>query len=310
MITLFNRELPKTIKPNEAVRVQVAPFGEYAQTAEDGTQIVQKCDEAAFREIVKRWEDSGKPDILVDYDHRSETGGSTEAAAWATNLAVEDGGLFADFVVTDAGADALSSVRYRYLSPCWTVDMDTGRPNELLSVGLTNRPNLPVARLLNSSAASAEAQHTPETKTEINEGTPSMDKLRELLGLAAEATEDDIYAAVDALRAERDKLKAERAEREAAELEAEANACVKERAGDIDDKDAVVNAFKAAPEVARVIFANLKKRTSTAPVETPAPRVVNSAEAQTPKTLNSLADCKTPEERIAWAIAADAASRA
>ena len=51
---------------------------------------VQHCTRAAFEAMVANWKAAGSPEILVDVDHNSATGRSTEAAAWAKNLRVED----------------------------------------------------------------------------------------------------------------------------------------------------------------------------------------------------------------------------
>lgn len=157
-----NRALPKEVKADQTIRVQVSPYGEFEQTADDGKRIVQKCDEDAFNQIVANWEADGSPDVLVDFDHTSENGGSTEAAAWLTNFAVEDDGLMADMRMTDKGADALSRSRYRYPSPCWFVGENDGRPYKILSVGLTNKPNLPAMKLLNAQAENVEDAHGHE----------------------------------------------------------------------------------------------------------------------------------------------------
>ena len=64
------------------VRVQLSPFGEF--TLRDGGKrngTVQRCSRAAFEAMVANWKATGERDILVDVDHASATGGSTEAAA-------------------------------------------------------------------------------------------------------------------------------------------------------------------------------------------------------------------------------------
>ena len=71
--------------------VQLSPFGEFV--LHDGGKMngcVQHCTREAFEAMVANWKAAGSPDILVDVDHASATGGSTEAAAWAKNLRVED----------------------------------------------------------------------------------------------------------------------------------------------------------------------------------------------------------------------------
>jgi hypothetical protein len=320
--TFKNSLLPKSVKAGEEIDVLVSPLGTFPH--ENGDQL---CTREAFDALVAKWEADGKPEILVDFDHASEMGGATEAAAWATNLASDEDGLHATFRMTDKGAEALTATRYRYLSPAWYVD-EEGHPTELSTIALTNRPNLPVPRLLNrkpesslSSVAKpdgeagdpstapqvADAESTPEEGI-IEKEKINMDKLREMLGLAAEATDEEVLAAVDALRAERDQLRSEKEQMEAAAkeaaLDAEAEEFVEEKKELIEDRDACKNAYKRDPEGTRALFNALAARKPAPPAEPgakPAP-VVDVNAAKTPEDTDTLANCKSGAERLAWAI--------
>ena len=97
------------------VRVQLSPFGEF--TLRDGGKrngTMQHCTRAAFEAMVANWRAQGAPDVLVDVDHASATGGSTEAAAWAKNLRVEDDGLCADFELTLVNDYEYTGTSYSY----------------------------------------------------------------------------------------------------------------------------------------------------------------------------------------------------
>lgn len=313
-----NSIMPKSVRGGEEIEVLVSPLGTFPHP--DGEQI---CTREAFDALVEKWRADGEPEILVDFDHASETGGATEAAAWATKLSSDDEGLHAVFRMTDKGAEALTATRYRYLSPAWYVD--EGHPTELSTIALTNRPNLPVPRLLNRKPAdAAPAQNAegdahlpdpasagegnpPEEGNTTTTKNPDMDKLREILGLAAEATDEEVYAAVEALRSERDALKAEKAEAEAAaeaaRLDAEADKFVDEQGDKIADRDACKNAFKRDPEGTRALFNAIRIPTPPKPAEPdgkPA-RVVDVNSAQKPADADLLANCKSGAERIAWA---------
>ena len=317
-----NSILPKSVKGGEEIDVLVSPLGTFPHP--DGEQL---CTREAFDALVAKWEEDGKPEILVDFDHASETGGPTEAAAWATNLTSDEDGLHATFRMTDKGAEALSATRYRYLSPAWYVD-EEGHPTELSTIALTNRPNLPVPRLLNrkpdadpAPAQNAEAgdAHLPDPAGAGEDNPPpeegnttepqknDMDKLREMLGLAAEATDEEVLAAVDALRAERDQLRSEKEQMEAAAkeaaLDAEADKFVEEQGDKIADKEACKNAYKQNPEATRALFNALRVPAKPAePVDGKPARVVNVNAAQNPADTDLLANCKTGAERIAWAL--------
>ena len=324
--TFKNSILPRSVKGGEEIDVLVSPIGTFPHP--DGEQL---CTREAFDALVEKWREDGEPEILVDFDHASETGGATEAAAWATALRSDEDGLHATFRMTDKGAEALSATRYRYLSPAWYVD-DEGHPTELSTIALTNRPNLPVPRLLNrkpdaapvtaqnadggaaplSDPASAEPDSTPdEGQPETNEKI-QMDKLREMLGLAAEATDEEVLAAVDALRSERDALRSEKEQMEAAAkeaaLDAEAETFVAEQGDKVADKEACKNAYKRDPEGTRALF-NAIRIPAPAPVDGTPDRVVNVNAAKTPSDSDLLANCKNGKERTEWALrhAADSA---
>lgn len=323
-----NSLLPKSVKGGEEIEVLVSPLGTFPHP--DGEQL---CTREAFDALVAKWHEDGEPEILVDFDHASETGGPTEAAAWATNLTSDEDGLHATFRMTDKGAEALSATRYRYLSPAWYVD-EEGHPTELSTIALTNRPNLPVPRLLNrkpdaepAPAQNAEAgeAHLPDPAG-AGEGNPpeegnttepqknDMDKLREMLGLAAEATDEEVLAAVDALRAERDQLRSEKEQMEAAAkeaaLDAEADKFVAEQGDKIADRDACKNAYKRDPEGTRALFNAIRIPAKPAePANGKPARVVDVNAAQKPADADLLANCKNGAERMAWALkhASDAA---
>ena len=314
-----NSIMPKSVKGGEEIEVLVSPLGTFPHP--DGEQI---CTREAFDALVAKWEADGKPEILVDFDHASEMGGATEAAAWATKLSSDDEGLHAVFRMTDKGAEALTATRYRYLSPAWYVD-EEGHPTELSTIALTNRPNLPVPRLLNrkqteaAPATNAEGDaHLPDPAS-AGEGNPpeegnttntdnGMEQIKEMLGLAAEATDDEVRAAIEALRAERDQLKSEKDKMEAAAneaaLEKEADDFVNEQGEKIADKEACKNAYKRDPEGTRALFNAIKMPTppqKPADEQKPA-RVVDVNSAKAPDATDILANCKNGAERMAWAL--------
>lgn len=202
------KELPEKVNTGDTLQgVQLCPFGDWPN---GGT--VQKCDEAAFNKLVADWRATGGREVICDFEHRFQDPSltsDTSAAAWISNLSVnKERGLVGDLKFTDAGAAAVSSRRLRFLSPVWTLDAE-GRPDRLLSVALTNKPNIPVACVLNRSP-----QPVITTVEEPKE-TP-MDELKKLLGLAATASDADVVAAVKALK---DQVAALNKEKESAEAE-------------------------------------------------------------------------------------------
>ena len=235
------------------VRVQLSPFGEFA--LRDGGKrsgTVQHCSRAAFEAMVANWKAAGAPDVLVDVDHASATGGSTEAAAWAKNLRVEDDGLCADFELTPRGRELVEGKCYRFVSPGWTL-ADDGTPLALCSVALTNRPNLPVKPVVNADDAGGR---DPDDPNNGKKGNPEMDlkKIAAALGLPETATEDEVIAAIASMK----DAQAQAAE-EAANAKAEEFAANAVKAGKIAEsaKDAVKAAYRSNPEVAEAMLNSL-----------------------------------------------------
>ena len=86
------------------------------------------------------------------------------------------------------GAEAVSNRRLRFLSPVWPLDGE-GRPTHLKSVALTNTPRIPVAPVLNKAQPG-------DTNVEDTKENETMDKIKEALGLAPEASEEEVLAAI------------------------------------------------------------------------------------------------------------------
>jgi hypothetical protein len=86
----------------------------------------------------------------VDFDHFSlDTDKSSEAAGWITELESRDTGLWARVRWSDAGLAAVQGGRFRLMSPVFPPpsaceDLGGGkiRPHVLVSVALTNEPNI------------------------------------------------------------------------------------------------------------------------------------------------------------------------
>lgn len=259
--------LPEKITAGETLHdVQICPFGSFPNGKTE-----QLCDHDAFANVVT----NATREVLCDFEHRSEidkVDSDTSAAAWISNVRVDgERGLVGDFKFTDIGAEAVSQRRLRFLSPVWTLDKD-GRPERLLSVALTNKPNIPVACVLNRAQ--------PATINPVEVKDEQMDKLKELLGLASEATEEDILAAVTELK---DKLAACNKEKEEAEAEAFA-----EEHKTCCNKDTLKAAYLMNKEAAKAMAAGFVKPEAPAPQKIlnkdtpakPAVKLLNKADAR------------------------------
>lgn len=231
--------------------IQLAPPGNYPQLVDDDEaeggqrEVVQILDDEAMDALISNFKDK----VLVDADHSSEISTDTKAMAWVTKLFKDpDKGLMAEIEPTTIGADTINGKVYRFVSGAWTLDK-AGRPQELVSIGLTNKPNLPVAPMLNSAAAGDKPEKKPDAGTTdgaasagvtqnvaedegeaapvaTNEGADgagqpeaaavppeksnqpdnteglNMDKIKKMLGLPPEATDEEVFAAIEALEGE------------------------------------------------------------------------------------------------------------
>jgi len=85
-------------------------------------------------------------DILIDYEHASlqQTDNPVRAAGWFKKVEWHDGdGLYAtDVRWTPLARAMIEEGEYRYISPVFTFNKNTGEVTALDSVGLTNRPAL------------------------------------------------------------------------------------------------------------------------------------------------------------------------
>lgn len=244
--------------------VLLCPYGEWPNGEQ--TQI---CDSKAFVNLVANWDQAGKPEILLDFEHAStvdRVDSDTRAAAWISNLQVTDDGLVGDLKFTDIGAEAVSNRRLRFLSPVWEYDADI-RPTVLKSVGLTNRPNIPGKCILNKESVNPTKEN------------PHMDKIKEALGLAPETTDEEVAAKVAELKAANEALNKEKEEAEAARKDAEAETFAEEHK-ELANKADIKAMYLANKEQTVKLFAGMKKP------EAPKQQLLNKADCKEPVLKN------------------------
>lgn len=174
------------------VWARLMPAGVFS--GRDGRGPFTAGDRKALENIVAKTRAyMGGTDVVVDYDHQSMTlhgmatgaNGSAKAAGWIKQIEARDDGIYGQIEWTDKAAAYIKGREYRYLSPVFKAP--NGRVERLHNVALTNVPNL------NLEEVTAHTFNTP------NNGT-AMEKLLKLLGLAEDASEADILAAVTKLQ--------------------------------------------------------------------------------------------------------------
>ena len=131
--------------------IQLTPLGEFVHREAGVTQVIDReaCD-AIVSDFDARKEGENFPGVLVDFDHFSlDTDKSSEAAGWISELQARGDGLWAKVRWSDAGMSAVTGGRFRLVSPVFPgvascEDLGGGRirPRALVSVALTNEPNI------------------------------------------------------------------------------------------------------------------------------------------------------------------------
>lgn len=154
-------------------------------------------------------------DTLIDYNHWSFSDDSTPeqaiSAAWFHDAEYRDDGLYALGVKWTPRAESyIKNKEYRYLSPLFYYDSETGNVLELESVALTNTPALDG---LDDLIAALSKKHTqentmPEDAKTIASLTVEVETEKaRVASLTVER--DELKTNVAALTTERDELKAE-----------------------------------------------------------------------------------------------------
>ena len=253
--------------------VQLVPPGDWPQWDEDGKEFVQTCDEATFQTLLANFDG----EVLVDADHASERGDArdTRAYAWIQALSLDEGGaLCGAFKWTDIGAEAVSNRRYRFVSVCWACEEEgkgRWRPVKLVSVALTNTPNIPAKPILNQQESAGGASADQPEK-------PEMEELKTLLGLPPEAGDAEVLEAVKALKGA---VEAANEEKEAAE----AAAFAEENKDKVKDTAALAAAYRKDKDGTIAFLANFAEpqpKPAEPDPEPPKAPVCNSAAAQRP----------------------------
>lgn len=140
----------------------------------------------------------GPQDMMIDYDHQAVfavgpgKGGQAEAAGWLPldTLVARPDGIWGRPSWTSAAAAKLADKAYRYLSPYFGSDKESGRLTRIFNVGLVNQP------AIREIAAAASVDLNP---SETQGNTAPMKTVLTALGLKADATEAEACASVAAL---------------------------------------------------------------------------------------------------------------
>ncbi len=145
-------------------------------------------------------------DLVIDYEHQTlyteQNGQPAPAAGWLKTLEWRDDGLYAVALRwTERAAAAIAAEEYRYISPVFEYDKKTGEVLSIRMAALTNHAGLDgLTDLTARAAAKFQTASTEQENDNMNR-----EQLIALLGLAADATEEQISQALVALKAKADK---------------------------------------------------------------------------------------------------------
>lgn len=180
--------------------LRITPWGDFTNRV--GLQRVRQDDAVrmvqAFNSLMRRAARgfrgvpifAGHPDVAPEsYPDRRRYGK-------VIDLETRDDGLYGKIAWNDLGQAAMDQGHYLYASPVWNLKRDGKfiRPFELLSIGLTNTPNIP-------GDAWAKNEPSDNSNNTMNEQIRAL-----LLGagiIKADATDQDILTATNELVANR-----------------------------------------------------------------------------------------------------------
>lgn len=191
------------IDPKAPNEIRLIPAGEFR--ARDGrpAEVGAWRMDAAIAARVIADTDAAADQIVIDYEHQTleaaKNGQPAFAAGWFKQLEWREGdGLYAVNVRWNERARAaIAAGEYRYISPVFTYDKKTGAVLAIQMAALTNFAALDG---LDDLVARAAARFQPDASGK-EEDTVDRTKLINLLGLAENATDDEIDAALAALKA-------------------------------------------------------------------------------------------------------------
>jgi len=193
------------VAPNE---IQLTPAGLFrARDGRPGGVPGWTIDAAIAAQVIARAQQA-VGDFVIDYEHQTlnaeKNGMDAPARGWwkGANMVWREGqGLFAtDIEWTDTAKAQIAAKEYRYISPVIAYDRATGEVRAILMAALTNYPAIDGLSALVALAA-ARFHFDQQEDTTVNR-----EQLIALLGLAKDATEEQINAAITALKTDSEEL--------------------------------------------------------------------------------------------------------
>ena len=187
----------------------------------------------------------------VDYDHKAKSG---KAAGWITDADARSDGLYVKVEWTETAKQAIKSGEYKYFSPeyqdKWKHPKSEKVHKDVLFGGaLTNRPFLKDILPVNlSELIGDQGDQTMSGNAEVSEDITFIDTLRDVLGLAEDASEDEILTVASQIQPVMEEGEEEAAEEEESEEEAAEEEAVTEEEPELVMASETTDSIKALAE--------------------------------------------------------------
>ncbi|MCL2076060.1 MAG: phage protease [Betaproteobacteria bacterium] len=187
-------EMPEWEPGNDLTQVHLIPAGNFTGRDGRGPNFLDA-------EAVTNAFTAMGMSLAIDYEHQSihtaNNGQPAPAAGWITAIEAREDGLWGTVEWTDKAAEMIKEREYRYLSPVFKYEINTGRVIALVGAGLTNHPNLHLTAI--NRALLTDASLSTSIHTKGNQMEDILERLRYFIGLPITATEKEIAGELEKL---------------------------------------------------------------------------------------------------------------
>lgn len=144
---------------------------------------------------------------VIDFEHQTlltaQNGQPAPASGWFSKLEWRESGLFAvDVEWTERASTMIASGEYKYISPVFAYDKETGAIKSVLNAALTNNPALDGMDAVAATQFHQLINQSDKERLSMNE---LLEQLRWMLNLAVTATQEEVVAelqkAIDQIKA-------------------------------------------------------------------------------------------------------------
>lgn len=198
-IAVMSIELPARIDSTAALKL--LPCGPFRAIDGRPNDVAAWMMNAAIAQALITRAQQSPVRTVIDYEHQTllaeKNGQPAPAAGWFKQLEWREGdGLYAvDVEWTARASSMITASEYRYLSPVFTYDKQTGAVQTLLHVALTNHPALDSLGEVRLAALSRMPQQAQQETTILE-----LSELLALLGLPAGSDPETVKTAIAALK--------------------------------------------------------------------------------------------------------------